>query len=285
MSEKETPRLLPRLLPDRLPFHLRSSWPGVTIVIPNWNHEYVLPRSVRSALAAVKNLRDNNIAAEVLVIDDASQDGSLTLLRQLEALYFDAGLRVLALPQNVGVVAVRNIALTHTNYRTILFMDADNELIPENTYLFYRAMLNTEAAVVYGNLIHHGPGSQFLDLFSNESFQPHMFRQNYIDTFALYDKLQIFDVGGFEENLTMHGHEDWGLFLHLAASGRKLVFVPVLFGIYYDLPESRVKDVKSDEHKKERGAYLERVYDQLGIRQHLTPRTQHLRYHPDVGYI
>ena len=285
MSQVETSHLLPRLLPDRLPLNLRLASAGVTIVIPNWNHEYVLARSIRSALKAVKNLHDQGVAAEILVIDDASQDGSLTLLRQLEAIYFEDSLRVLALPQNVGVVGVRNIALSQSHYRTILFMDADNELIPENTYLFYRAMINTEAAVVYGNLIHHGPSSQYLDLFSNESFQPHMLKQNYIDTFALYDKVQIFDLGGFEENLILHGHEDWGLFLHLAACGRKLVFVPALFGIYYDLPESRVKAVKSDQHQKDRQQYLERVFDQLGVRQHMPLNTQHLRYHPDVGYI
>ena len=59
---------------------------GVTIAIPNWNHEVLLPRSVLSALRTVAILREQGVPAEVLVIDDFSRDGSLTLLRQLEAL-------------------------------------------------------------------------------------------------------------------------------------------------------------------------------------------------------
>ena len=76
---------------------------GVTIAIPNWNHEVFLPRSVGSALAAVKELRRHGLGGEVLVVDDQSRDGSLMLLRQLEALHFAEGLRVLALPENGGV--------------------------------------------------------------------------------------------------------------------------------------------------------------------------------------
>ena len=54
---------------------------GVTIAIPNWNHEILLPRSIASALRAVDLLRNEGVPAEVLVIDDASRDGSQTLLR------------------------------------------------------------------------------------------------------------------------------------------------------------------------------------------------------------
>ena len=62
MSQVETSHLLPRLLPDRLPLNLRLAPAGVTIVIPNWNHEYVLARSIRSALKAVKNLHDQGVS-------------------------------------------------------------------------------------------------------------------------------------------------------------------------------------------------------------------------------
>src|SRR5690349_16922567 len=84
---------------------------GVTIAIPNWNHEYVLPRAVASGLQAVQVLRGHDVPAEVLVIDDQSRDGSLTLLRQLEALLYDRGLRVLAFRHNGGLSMARNRAL------------------------------------------------------------------------------------------------------------------------------------------------------------------------------
>ena len=266
-------------------FQARSNVAGITIVIPNWNHEFVLPRSIKSALLAVKDLRDRNIPSDVLVIDDGSRDGSLTLLRQLEALYFDQGLLVAAFNENSGIIAARNRALTLAHYDYLVFMDADNELIPENLHLFYRSIVDTEAAVVYGNLLYKEPRSGQSGLISNESFQMRMFEQNYIDTFALYDRLQILDSGGYREVQAMEGHEDWELFLHLAASGRSIVFVPLMFGVYYELPHSRVKPWRQDDQKLKRAEYLQRVYDQFGIRRSQEPRTKHLRYHPDIGYI
>src|SRR5690348_3532366 len=96
---------------------------GVTIAIPNWNHEVLLPRSILSALRAIALLREQGIAGEVLVIDDFSRDGSPTLLRQLEALYCRFNLRVLAFGANAGLAASRNQALTHARFRYVAFLD------------------------------------------------------------------------------------------------------------------------------------------------------------------
>src|SRR5688572_2215513 len=104
-------RFVSRLSSVPAPVGVRTPPPGVTIVIPNWNHEYLLPRSVGSALRAARDLRARGVRADVLVVDDHSRDGSLTLLRQLEALHADDGLRVLALRQNLGLPGARNVAL------------------------------------------------------------------------------------------------------------------------------------------------------------------------------
>src|SRR5947208_1489327 len=81
---------------------------GVTIPIPNWNHEILLPRSISSAMRAMQLLREQGMPAEVMVVDDYSRDGSPTLLRQLEALYYKDGFRCLAFGANAGLAAVRN---------------------------------------------------------------------------------------------------------------------------------------------------------------------------------
>src|SRR4051794_31642273 len=142
--------------------------PGVTIAIPNWNHEYLLPRSIKSALRAVELLGQVGVPAETIVFDDASRDGSLTLLRQLEALLYDKGLRVVAYTQNRGLSVMRNQALLQANYRYVIFMDADNELLSENVYQFYRAITDTGAAVVYGNLMRLGVSEAEVPILSNE---------------------------------------------------------------------------------------------------------------------
>src|SRR5262245_34151111 len=94
---------------------------GVTIAIPDWNHELLLARSIASALTALDCLRADGGGGEVVVVDDGSRDGSLTLLRQFEANHFQDGLRVLALRKNAGLGMARNRALTHSRHRHIIF--------------------------------------------------------------------------------------------------------------------------------------------------------------------
>jgi glycosyltransferase involved in cell wall biosynthesis len=255
---------------------------GVTIAIPNWNHEYLLPRSIASALEAVRLLSQYDVPAEVLVIDDQSRDGSLVLLRQLEALYCQDGLRIMALARNGGLPAARNNALQHATYRYIVFMDADNELVPGNIHQFFRSIVETEAAVVYGNLISRGGASDEQSLVSNESFQYRAFLENYIDAFALVDRLQIFDSGGYLNTVEVEAREDWELYLHLAATGRRIIFVPLIFGIYYRLAHSMLRDAGASHEAQQ--IHMRRVFDQMGIRERLTFNTRHLRYHPDIGY-
>jgi glycosyltransferase involved in cell wall biosynthesis len=254
---------------------------GVTIAIPNWNHEFVLPRSIGSALDAVEHLGRHGVPAEVLVIDDASRDGSVTLLRQLEALYYDRGLRVLALAVNTGLAAVRNVALRQATYRYVLFLDADNEIVAANAHHFYRAIGQTRAAAVYGNLLSHRRDSDLVAVISNESFQDKMFQYNYIDAFALFDRLQLLDAGAYDESLRTR--EDWELYLHLAAAGRRVVFVPLVLGVYHDLPGSMIKETQASQW--EQTARFRRIYDQLGVRERLALNTRQLRYHPDIGYL
>jgi glycosyltransferase involved in cell wall biosynthesis len=259
--------------------------PGVTIAIPNWNHEYVLPRSIVSALRAVRLLRARGVSGEVLVIDDQSRDGSMTLLRQLEALHFADGLQVLSLRRNLGLPAVRNQALFHATYRHIVFMDADNELVPANLHDFYRAARETAAAAIYGNLLCDGGSLSEAALASNETFQARMYVENYIDAFAMFDRLQVIDCGGYLNSLDVQAREDWELYLHLASNGRRIVFVPLVFGYYHRLPGSMIKEADSSSDHAQQQAHVRRVFDQLGIRGEMPLKTRHLRYHPDLGYL
>lgn len=267
-----------------LDLHARMAVDGVTIVIPNWNHEYLLPRAIESALRAVKDLREHDVAAQVLVLDDMSRDGSLSMLRQLEALMYGDGLRVLAFTKNSGLPFMRNEALLSAGYRYILFLDADNEVVPENVWHFYRSIVQTQAAVVYGNLIRLEAPPGETPILSNESFQARLLMNNYIDAFAMIDRLQVLDSGGYP---TSHGFErglsDWEFYAHMSSMGRRIVFVPLVLGIYHDLPESMHKQL--GPHLDGLRSRFHRIYNQLGAREHLPMNTLHLRYHPDIGYL
>ena len=254
---------------------------GVTIAIPNWNHELLLPRSIASAMRAREVLCDEGIAAEVVVIDDFSRDGSPTLLRQLEALYYKDGFRCLSFAANAGLGASRNQALVHARYRYLAFLDADNELIPENLPLFIRTLEQTRAAVAYGNLLVRTPTARYAHSWlSNESIQYKLFQGNYVDAFSVFDRVQLLDVGGYDASY--NALEDYEMWLHLATNGRRVVFVPAVLGYYYALPVAMSLDRQKQDAV---AARIYRIYDQVKARRFLEMNTCHLRYHPEMGYL
>lgn len=263
----------------------RHAPPGVSVVIANWNHEFVLPRAVRSAMQSMDALINVGIDSEVLVIDDASRDGSVTLLRQLEMLYFEQGLRVMLNADNIGLARLRNLALQHARYQHLLFLDADNELIPGNIPIFYRAAQDTGAAMVYGNIMRKQLGSDTVEyIVSNESFQNYMFDYSIIDSCAMIDRMQVLDMGGY--NSTSQVAEDWELVLHLAVNGRLIVFVPVTLGIYYLSPNSMFIDYEAhDPDLLNLRKRVERIFNQYHTRARQPIRTRYLRYHPDLGVL
>lgn len=254
---------------------------GVTIAIPNWNHEFFLARSIRSGLDAVRRLREQGTSAEVLVVDDVSRDGSRPLLRQLEARYHDQGLRVHHHGVNLGPGGSRNSAIAQARYRHLVFLDADNEIVAQNTPIFHRSILETGASAVYGNLLlRKAFRSTAHEACSNESFRNQMFNANYIDTLAMYDRLHLMDLAGYDASLP--GLEDWEMWLHLAANGCRVVFVPLVFGFYDVLPLSTNAALHNVEPLRDRAR---RIYNQLGFRGHTQTNSHQLRYFPGVGYL
>lgn len=254
---------------------------GVTIAIPNWNHEVLLSRSVLSALRSVAILRERGVPGEVLVIDDFSRDGSLTLLRQLEAMYHKDGFRLLAFGANGGLIPSRNQALISARYRYIAFLDADNELIPENLPTVVETLERTKAAAAYGNLLVRTPSADRAHtVLNNESFQGKIFDGNYVDAFAVFDRFQLVDVGGYEASCP--SWEDYELWLHLATNGRRIVFVPIALGYYYALPESMSQEFEKHKALESR---IRRIFNQLSVRKATKINTLNVKYHPAVGYL
>lgn len=255
---------------------------GVTIAIPNWNHELLLCRAVRSALAAISACHARGWDGEVMVVDDASRDGSPTLLRQLEALHHREGLKVLGFTENGGLSAARNQALMHARYRYIVFLDADNEIVPENLPTFIDCLTETGAAATYGTLLLRTLiGRVAFNVVSNESIQDRLFEGNYIDAFAVFDRAQLLDMGGYDTSF--QAWEDHALWLNLATNGREIIFVPTVLGYYYLLPESM--SVMDPSRMQALLARFRRMFNQLQSRHTLPLNTRRRRYHPALGSI
>lgn len=258
---------------------------GVSIAILSWNREMLLPRSVASALAAVRLLRERQVPAEVLVIDDGSRDGSPTLLRQLEALHFGDGLRVLIRSTSAGPANARNLGLVRARQRHIVFMEAGSELVPDTLPLFRCALMETGAAAAYGNvLVRPRAAHPARSVVGNESFQGRMFRHNYVAVISMVDRLQILDGGGYSDSLAPR--EDSEQWLHLACNGREVLFVPLVIGYHHPVRGPKRRGA-ADQNRNPKKLYDRRqqIFDPTGARHQIPTLTMHRRYHPSLGYI
>lgn len=95
----------------------------VSIIIPVYNCEKYIEHTLKSVLnQAYKNF-------EVLVVDDASTDRSMEIIKQYAKK--DTRIKIFNMPQNSGVSACRNLAISKASGRYIAFLDSD-DIWPEN---------------------------------------------------------------------------------------------------------------------------------------------------------
>lgn len=249
---------------------------GVTICIPNWNHRHYLGRSVGSAIRSAALIRARGLGCQIVIVDDFSRDGSQRLLFSLGMQDQDHVLDVVLAPENCGLGPTRNLALKHAQYRIVCFMDADNELIPENVFDFWRAMDATKATMAYGNLLVHN-GTRTVHIISNDILSEELYRENYVDAFALVDADRIEELGGYYGKHAA-AHEDWELLLHLIAENESVIFIPMVLGHYHVSNLSMIQTVNFERGK------MHRVYNQ---RQTGFPPGFKNRqiYHPDLGWL
>jgi glycosyltransferase involved in cell wall biosynthesis len=89
----------------------------VAVIVPAYN----AGRTLEATLASVTG---QSSVAEIVIIDDGSSDDTLTLARRHEPM-----VRVLTGP-NQGVSAARNRGIAETSAPWLLFLDADDLLVP-----------------------------------------------------------------------------------------------------------------------------------------------------------
>ena len=98
---------------------MSGSRPTVSVVIPSFNAEGWLPGTVLSLL-------EQEIPPdEVIVVDDGSTDGTAAI-----ASSFGAPVKLVRRP-NGGLGAARNTGTAHSSGDLIMFLDADDRLVPD----------------------------------------------------------------------------------------------------------------------------------------------------------
>lgn len=177
--------------------------PSVAIVIPCYQYARFLAGAIESAL-------DQRVpAAEILVVDDGSTDRPETVVVRY------ASVRLISQP-NRGLAAARNAGLHAVDSDKVIFLDADDRLLPITIEAGLAAFeQRPEAAFVYG------PYREVRRLrqpkrFREASGREDLIRSNMIGMIGtvMFDRDKLLKVGGFDESLAMC--EDWDVYLRLA---------------------------------------------------------------------
>lgn len=213
-----------------------------TVVIPLYN-------KVESVIKTLESVIEQRFqAAEIIVIDDGSTDGSAELVRQLNI----ANLKLVK-QSNQGVSAARNLGVSLASFPYIAFLDADDQWSPfflsEMCNLITRFPKQEFFASHYQKVIGKGvyvdpkfalknpsPSGSILDNYfevASKGDLPFMVSSCVI-TSNLFEK-----VGGFPVGEAMG--EDQELFSRIALMSQ-IVFSPLVLLLYHTDTENRACD-------------------------------------------
>ena len=179
----------------------------VSVVIPCFNQAGFLADAIDSALA------QHEWPIEVVVVDDGSHDNTAEIAARFPVRYIRQ--------TNQGLAAARNTGIRHTNGDLLIFLDADDRLLPEAAGSGRQLLQeNQEAGFVAGAhrciSISGGRLSDELPPIVNGNGYAELLRRNIVGVpaAAVFRRAVLNVVGGFEARFG--GCEDYALCLKIA---------------------------------------------------------------------
>lgn len=246
--------------------------PLVSVVLPTYNRADVLGRAVHSVLGQTRE------ALELIVVDDASADGTLSLLASVA----DPRLRVVRLPSRVGPGAARNAGIAAARGDLFAFQDSDDEWLPDKLarQVALLAASDSEVGWIGGSYVVAHPGGHEL-VMSDNLVHGRPYDEDLVDgrPFVtptwLVRRDALAAAGPFREDL--ENLEDWDLIFRLAAVCRFRAVGPVV------LVKHGSHDSLFGDTSRLVGAY-EKVLDDHRARFAAHPAA-HARHYVELGRI
>ena len=117
--------------------------PHISVIIPVYNAEAHLARCMDSVCG--QTLQE----IEIICIDDASTDASLSILREYAA--EDARVKIVSLAENCGPGGARNVGITRAHGEYLGFVDSDDDVSDDFYENLYTKALSSGADIVKGS--------------------------------------------------------------------------------------------------------------------------------------
>ena len=208
---------------------MTQNTPKISVIIATHNRAALLPYAVESILQ--QSLKD----IEIIIVDDASNDGTSEVIDQMKLA--DPRIRSLHLSTNHGPGAARNrgIALAEGEY--IAIMDDDDISLPQRLEIESRLLdQNPEAGLVFSAVVwvdedlqpfQEFPGVVLRGEFpldSKDVFRLLYLESNKIPNPTIMARQTVLKHFEYPEDIWIG--EDWLLFLKFAGKGFRMLAVP-----------------------------------------------------------
>ena len=108
--------------------------PLVSIIIPAFNAGLTIEKTIES----IENQNYGNF--EIIVVDDDSKDNTVDIVKNFADRF--ANIRLLTNPGKKSVSAGRNYGIDNANGELIMFVDADDRLLPDMLSILYKELVN-----------------------------------------------------------------------------------------------------------------------------------------------
>lgn len=238
------------------------STPLVSAILPAYNSAATIERALRSVVAQTYP------AIEIIVVDDASRDGTPDLVRR-----FPHPINLLELPRNLGPSAARNAGIRLAQGEFVAFLDSDDEWLPEKISKQVASLLtNTRATISACHAVWIYPHAIFSTTLdenppvSGPDAWRALLEYAFIQTsYVVAKRSAVLDLGGFNENLLVA--EDQDLWIRLAMRG-ELAWVDEELVRIHSVPGSFMKT-----HAAREAEYLLPM-----IERHVTERAAELSH-------
>lgn len=215
--------------------------PLISVIMPVFNQIDTVMNAINSVLSQTY---DN---FELIIVDDASTDGTKELLSKLK----HEKIHVFFHEENKDCCGVRNTGLKNAKGYYITYLDSDN-LMDKN---FLKANLGAflrlpDADCVYSAQSRHETyDSPFHTILFGSLNKSGLLNRNFVDANTIFHKKEILDkVNGFDE--TLHREEDWDFILKIS-NHFKIYGLPFLQSRYHTgLSDNRMSETRKSNHHK-----------------------------------
>jgi len=212
----------------------------ISIIIPVYNGAEWLAEAIESALG-------QEYPIEVIIIDDGSTDNSLEIAKKYIKSSWGYSCKVIS-QVNKGLASARNTGIMNAKNNWILFLDADDILLPNCISQIEQRMRENDCDIIAPSFREFGLGNREVILMQEPKLED--FRTgNRLGYCAAIRRSVLLEVGGYSPKM-VEGYEDLALWCDLLSRGKKVVTIPEVLWQYRIKKESMYTKITPEIHRK-----------------------------------